>query len=75
VKKSEYFYGDNYDKEFMKKHAVVFVRQAIWADMLAAKLMEEPLATRDMRRVNDCLKAAKWNREKYNEIYNDPDRD
>jgi hypothetical protein len=75
MKKSEYFYGDYYSKEFMKEHAVVFMRQAIWAEMLAFELMMKPIATRDMRRVNDCLKAAKWNREKYNEIYNDPDAD
>ena len=73
MKKSEYFYGDYYSKEFMKEHAVVFVRQAIWADEMATELMMEPLSTRDMHRVNECLKAGKWNRDKYNEIYHDMD--
>jgi hypothetical protein len=73
MKKSFYFYGNNYDKEFMKDHAGLFLRQSIWADMLAKELMEEPLVTRDMHRVNQCLKARKWNMEKHKEIYYDKD--
>lgn len=69
MRTSEFLYGGMYDKEFVQEHAQLFMRQAKWAEELAGLLMEEPLQTRDMFRVNKCLEASKWNRQKFAEAY------
>ena len=68
MKDSEYLYGNSYDKEFMQQHKAVFEQCAIWAQGTATELMKEELMTRDMRRVNTCLKAVKWNESKLKEM-------
>ncbi len=82
MKKSEYLYGKRYNKEFVRKHSILFETQILWAKQLLEELEEEPLmrvyfdyetltyknfAVRDLLRVNHCLEAIKWNRSKIDE--------
>lgn len=67
MKTSEYLYGEYYDKEFVQRHISLFHRQIIWAQDLIKDLLAEPLETRDMRRINDCMEAIKFNRKKIEE--------
>ncbi len=64
MKSSEYLYSRYYDKDFVQKHIRLFHRQIIWAEDTIRDLLNEPLETRDMRRINDCLEAVNWNRKK-----------
>jgi len=68
MKDSEYLYGNSYDKEFMQQHKEVFEQCAMWAQETATELMKKDLMNRDMRRVNACLKAVKWNESKLKEM-------
>jgi len=68
MKDSEYLYGNSYNKEFMQQHKAVFEQCAIWGQETATELMNVDLLNRDMRRVNACLKAVKWNEGKLKEI-------
>jgi hypothetical protein len=79
-------YGKHYDKEFVQEHAVLFMRQALWAEEHVEELMSKPLMleyfdfdtmtfkyfpVRDMRAVSLALDAARWNRQKYKEAFYD----
>lgn len=79
---SEYLYGKHYDKEFVQSHISLFYRQILWAEETVEELLKKPLTVdyfcfecmcfkpfpvRDLRRINDCLNAIKWNRSKINE--------
>lgn len=86
MKPSHRIYGKHYDKEFVRKHAVLFKEQAEWASNYAKDLMKKPLTlpyfcfesmcfkpfpVRDTFAVNEALAAVKWNLQKYQECMKD----
>jgi len=62
VKDSTYLYGDNFDSVVLRdlNYVSALRRKILWSKELIDELLEVSYTERDMRRVNDSLKAQKY---------------
>ena len=61
MKSSELLYGRYYDREFVQENLSIHYRKILWAQNLIDELQEEPIEKRDFQRINECIKAIKFN--------------
>lgn len=72
IKQSTYLYGDSYNPAMLHNlpYMYALILKIYWSRELVEQLLAIPYMERDMRRINDSLKAQKFNQTLIDECLN-----